>query len=283
MANSRAFSTLTLVGCILAGGLLTGCSSNLKVSEIQKDVKSVTFIQIGKEPHAYDFGVVDPASFWSKADMASVPSASALGLSEAAHLTAQSTATLAGGVAEDVFTQKQKELKDKFRNLIDGSQLTSEITHELMPVIAQAWNISYNPEKLGVYHVDDWEINEDGSFSLLDPETDLVITFGIDKVRLNEKHSVGGFFSTLATLGFNDKPVAPELYGRAIVFKRDPKSNTLMKVWETSCLVNTVSMSDSEKFSVLIESPRIAKPMFEEASAKFIQFCTRKIRGHSGT
>ena len=270
-----------LIGCVLASGFLFGCSSNLHVKDIQRDVKSVAFIQIGGEPHVYDFGVVDGASFWANADASAIPSAGTMGISQSMHFAVQSGSALVSGVSEDVFHEKVKKLRGKFRALIDGSELTSRITHGLMPVLAQSWGYSYDPSKLSVYYVDGWQTNDDGSFSLLDPETDLAVTFGIDKVRLNEKHSIGGLLSAVATLGFNDKPVAPELYGRAIVFKRDVKSNTLVKVWETACLVNTVSMSSSEKFSVLIGSPAIAKPMFEEALNKFIQSCTSRIEANS--
>jgi hypothetical protein len=54
-----------LIPILASVAILSGCAGGLKVTELRKDIKTVTFVQHGTKPRTMGLGVVDTASWWA--------------------------------------------------------------------------------------------------------------------------------------------------------------------------------------------------------------------------
>lgn len=247
--------------------LMAGCAAGPSLSELRGGAHSATFVQQGREPVQLGFGVVDTASFW--ATYGSGVSSQLGGgyvwrdLEQAGRADAEKRAPTAADVMGWLYNRHP---------------LVDQTSAALMPKLATLWSVSYNPAKLRVVDLRVIE-NKDGHFTAFSPTTDLVIVYSVNNLRLTERFTVGNALLAGVTFGTNTKNVTAEIDTFYRVYKRDPASGVHKRVWLGSCGVHSMYMTTDFPFPEVVKSQEKAKQLWDEASAKTIELCTK----HLGT
>lgn len=252
------WKTLTAIG---AAALLSGCAAGPSISELRGGATSATFVQLGREPARYSFGVVDTASFWAT-----------YGDSVSSQTGGRLWRDLAEGGQTDVVKRTQT-VHEIMRGLYDNHPLADKVSAALMPRVAEIWNLSYDPAKVRVYDQGLFE-DKDGNFTAFAPTTDLVVTFGVDNLRLTERFTVGSAVLGGLTMGTNTKKVTAEVETSARVYRRDPATGKYRRVWWQPCGLHSMHMNVDFPFPEVVRSKEKARVLWDAGAAKTIEVCS---------
>lgn len=247
--------------------LMPGCAAGPSLSELRGGARNATFVQQGREPVQLGFGVVDTSSFW------------------ATYGSGVSTQLGGGYVWRDLEQGGRADVEkraptatDVMRWLYNRHTLVDRTSTALMPKLATLWGVPYEPSTLRVVDLRNIE-DQDGRFSAFTPATDLVIVYSVQNLRLTERFTVGNAILAGVTFGTNTKNVTAEVETSYRVYKRDPASGAHKRVWLGSCGVHSMYMTTDFPFPEVVKSREKAKQLWDEASAKTIELCTK----HLGT
>lgn len=261
------------------GGIVSiaaACATTAPVLELRHGVRTAAFIQYGAEPLEYSLGVVDGKSFWAAGSQQggtiAVP-----GISAAIAAAATTAVRVGGAAAQHQVNQEAELVPNIFRAILNNRPIAADIAQRVMPAAADIWGVAYRPEQLRVISSKSTLADERGVFTWDDPKTDIVVVFSVTNIKLSEKPSVGGLFAAIATVGFNDKDVAPEILNLISVYKRDPADQKLKRVWEGRCGAGLLSMPVTRKFSELRASPNAGAEMFDAAVNVTVEQCKRDL------
>lgn len=261
--------------------LFAACATTPPISELRSGINSASFIQLGAEPLKYEFGVVGGKSFWASAEGSGLH-VTVPGISAATAVLA--TAALNAGVAtaEEAVKREEPTIAEIMKRMLDGRPFVGDITQGVMPAIARAWGVPYQPNQLQVRSAHtQLASEEEGIYLAKDPNTDMVVVFSVNSLKITEKPSVGGLLSAVATIGFNDKEVAPEVRSTVTIFKRDIKDRLLKRVWNKTCVSPVLFMPVSSKFSEITDNPNKARALFDGAVQVTIKQCVKMMENYA--
>lgn len=252
--------------------LLNGCASSPSVSELRAGVGSATFIQYGTEPLTYSFGVVDTASFWGTHGSAVSGN---LGHSAIAEIAA------AEGREE---TQKRAPAAAQAMKMLYGNHgLVSDVSGRVMPQLAQAWGVPYDPRQLRLMQPGKPIEDAQGNFIGPRANTDLVLVFAFNGLSLTEKFSAGGALAAGFTLGANTKNVAAETTVTLRAYKRDPASGQYKKVWTQLCQGMAMFSKVSYPFPEVMQSPEKARELWDAILPVTVESCSKRLASAAGS
>ena len=245
--------------------LLAGCAAGPSVSELRSGARTATFVQYGKEPLVYSFGVVDTSSFW------------------AAYGSGVSTQLGGGALWEGMAASGQAEgakraptVAEVMRWLYNKHPMANQASAAVMPKLAAAWGIDYDPSRLRVMEQGTPLESEDGTFKAFNPITDVVLVVAPYHVQFTERQTLGRAFAAGFTFGTNVKNVTAEGYLQLSAYKRDA-SGAYKRAWSSSCGVGNMQMDIDFPFPELIKSQEKAKQLFDAATPKIIEFCGKHL------
>lgn len=256
----RMHSTLCMMVLLLAA-----CASNPPVSELRQNVKNVTYMQHGVKPINYAIGVVNTKTHLS-------------------HIML--VGALSGVVQAGVATPERQFME----SLLNNRPLTSEIAAGVMPLLANVLNLPYEPKQV-IIAPSQSTLDQNGIFTWLDPNTDLVVVFSVELLTLTEKvakkpinlSTISEAISPSAAFGLKEKEVAPAIVSAITIYKRDRDSRKLKQVWREQCGANTSSMPVTRKFTDLQSSPGLAKGMLDAAVPVVIDSCKQMLLSREKT
>ncbi|BAU49174.1 hypothetical protein SVA_2626 [Sulfurifustis variabilis] len=241
--------------------LLAGCAGGPSISELRTGTRTATFVQYGKEPQRYSFGVVDTSSFWA---------AYGGGVSAQLGGGALWTGLEASGRAES--EKRAPTVTEVMRWLYNKNPMADRVSAGVMPKLAAAWGVDYEPSRLRVLEHGTPLETEDGTFKAFNPMSDVVLVVAPYHVMLTERQTIGRAFAAGFTMGTNTKNVTVEGYVQLSAYKRDA-SGVYKRVWQNACGVNNVQMDIDFPFPEVIKSQEKAKQLFDAATPKMIENC----------
>jgi len=245
----------------------TACVTNPKIADVSQDVKHVTFVQHGKEPWKYAFGVVDGTSCWASADTSSVGSVAGMGAQVA---TDAVSVAASGAVAAE-----EDRVPNFMRKMIDGYPMVANFSKDMFPAVARSWHLHYNSKKLKIVPADKPIEDKNGVYTGPGKNSDLVLVLSIDNVTLTEKASVGGLFAAMFTAGFNAKTVVPVISASVVAYKKDFKTGQMKRVWQNYCGTNALSVDGGIKFPKLEKDPREGRSLMVQSSQLMDKQCMK--------
>lgn len=253
-----------LIAATLVALLATGCAGGPSVSALREGASSATFVQYGKEPLSYSFGVVDTSSFWA---------------TYGSGVAAQTGGgMLWKGLEADGRTEVNKRAPtaaETMRWLYNKYPLVDQTAGAVMPRLASAWGVPYEAAKLRVFEQGTALEDKEGNFIAFRPVTDLVVVFSINSLTLTERFTMGNALMAGVTFGTSTKNVTAQVDARMSVYKRDAAKGSHQRVWQGACGVGTHSMDIDYPFSEVVKSREKAKTLWDAATPKAIESCTK--------
>lgn len=254
---------MSRVAALVAVSLfLAGCASGPSITELRDGTRTATFVQYGKEPLRYSFGVVDTSSFWA---------AYGSGVSSQLGGGALWTGLAASGQAEGA--KRAPTVAEVMRWLYNKNPMADRVSAAAMPKLAAAWGVAYDPSRLRVLEHGTPLETEDGTFKAFNPITDVVLVVTPYHVLLTERQTVGRAFAAGFTFGTNVKNVTAEGYMQLSAYKRDASTGKYKRVWQGACGVGNMQMDIDFPFPEVIKSQEKAKQLFDAATPKMIENC----------
>jgi hypothetical protein len=245
---------------------LAGCASGPSISEIRPQVKSVTYVQNGREPLDMSFGVVDANSFW------------------AAHGSDVGVQTggwmwhVIGASASSEELQRAPTNAEIMAHLYNHHPMADQAVKAVMPEIAHAWGFTYDPNRLQIIDPPSKPVEDkDGYLLALKPTTDLVLVAWINSLALTEKVTMGAALAAGFTLGMNTKNVTAESYLWMRAYQRQADGR-YKRVWTNGCGVMNMNMEVSYPFPELVQSKEKAKTLWDDATPRIIENCKSMLR-----
>lgn len=268
---------LKKLACAAALAILCGCGTTKKINvgEITKDVKSVSFVQNGRQAAALTIGAVDGKTSWANAPIAGTASNpnSKADVAGAALLTMTS---VIGKSIADASIAKDPQYYDRLlAQMIEGRELSVQAGSVLLPAMARAWGVAFDPDRLVVSPNVKAIHGKDNRYAGDDTGADLVLTFTLEQVLLSEKPSQRGLMSVV-TFGMYDKEVMPFLTGEFSAYRRVVDGG-LERVWTMQCH-NTFLDAPAQEWTVLRDDPTRAKALFDQTLPRFAAGCSELIR-----
>lgn len=262
--------------------LLTGCATTsqitpAQVAEMRVGAKSVAFLQNGTAPHQYLVGAVDGKTSWAGPQVGFSPATSAradVGAAAAANLVS----AIGAGIARDAMKEDPDYYNRLLKKMVGERQFTSEIAPGVLPALAKAWQVDYDPARLKVVPNDRLVSDDQGLFKGEDPGTDLVLMFSVPRFMLSEKPQMSVLWKAVVTAGTYDRPVVPYISGLMSVYRRDT-AGQLRAVWSAPCPdLDFLNAPVSEEFTVLSEAPEKAGPVFDAAIPIAVESCRKALK-----
>ena len=267
-----------LPACAAVLAILCGCANvqKVNVSEITRDVKSVSFVQNGRQPGTLTIGAVDGTTSWSNAPLYGTPSNpnAKADVAGAALLTLTS---LVGKAIADADLAKDPQYYNRLlTQMVEGRELSFQAGQTLLPAMARAWGVPFEPARLVLLpSAQDLHGKESNRYLGEDTGADLVLTFTLQQLLLSEKPSARGLKS-LVSFGLYDKEVMPFFTGEFSAYRRLADGG-LERVWTTQCR-NTFLDAPAEEWTVLRDDPQRAIPLLDKTLPRFIDGCSQIIQ-----
>jgi hypothetical protein len=250
--------------CLLL--VLGGCASTPSVSELRGGVRSASFIQYGTEPLNYTFGVVDTGSFWA-----------AHGGGVSSNLGFSAIAEIAAGEGRADVARKAPAAAEVMKVLYGNHSLVKDVSNGVMPQLAQAWAVPFEPRQLRVMQPGKPLEDDQGNLIGASATTDLVLVFALNQLTLTEKFSAGGALAAGFTLGTNTKKVAAETTVTMRAYKQDPASGQYKKVWTGLCQGPAMFSSVSYPFPEVVQSREKARELWDAIVPVTIEYCSKHL------
>jgi hypothetical protein len=260
-----------LITAVIVALLAAGCAGGPSVSSLREGARSATFVQYGKEPLSYSFGVIDTSSFWATygSGVAAQTGGGALwyGLESSGQADVAKRAPTAA---------------EAMRWLYNKHPMVDQATGAVMPRLAAAWGVSYEAAKLRVFDKSTPLEDKEGNFIAFRPITDLVVVFSVNNLTLTERFTMGNALMAGVTFGTSTKNVTAQVDARMSVYKRDAAKGTHQRVWQGACGVGTHSMEIDYPFPEVIRSQEKAKTLWDAAVPKTVESCSKYLVAVSG-
>lgn len=250
----RNFFTVTALA------VLAGCATQPKMAEFGAGSKMIRFYQRGTEPLAYRFGVVDGKSFWAGART----ERGGTGL-----------VGVLGDSAQAAAEAEQATARDILRKMSGNLSYVDQLTRELIPAIAGKLGAGSEAEKVKTIDAEAALEDADGYFSPGHSGEDLAVVVEVSELRLTEQPSVGGLFAAMFTAGLNEKKVAPDLWAKVRIYKR--QDGRLKRNWEGRCGVSVLMAPEGQYFSELKQNPAQGNEMFKNALPVLLKMCSEMV------
>ena len=117
--------------------------------------------------------------------------------------------------------------------MVGEREIGAAVGQVVLPAVARAWGLPFNPAQLIVLPVAGKIEDADGRYTATDPGTDLVLAFTLSELMLSEKPSMRGL-KAVVSMGMYDKEVMPYLVGEVAAYRRQPAGH-LQRVWAGRC------------------------------------------------
>lgn len=265
---------LQVSGLAILLASLGGCASGPSISELRAGVRSATFVQHGREPLSYKFGVVDGASFWAKgAESAGGPIPVPLGAG--AVVAANVAVATAGAAGRAVEANRAPTVPEIMTRLFNRHPMVNDAGHALMLKLAGNWGVTYDRARVRQLPAEAKLENESGNFNAFQPTSDLVLVFAVSELGLTERPSLGGGLAAVVTAGFNAKEVSTATWVTMTAYKHDAGSGQYRRVWSGRCGVPVLLMDVSYPFPELMQSPEKARRLWDATTPKLIEYCSK--------
>jgi len=255
-----------LIPILASVAILSGCASGLKVTELRKDIKTVTFVQHGTAPRNMGFGVVDTASWWAAygADV---------GLRTGGTLW---YALAAAGSSEQAL--RAPTALEIMKYLYQDHPMATQAVTGIMPELARAWGVPYDGKNLRVIDKDAPLEDKDGYLLAVEANTDLVLVVSLARLELTEKVTVGAALKAGFTLGTGTKDVTAETIMGLSGYRREPATGRYKSVWFVPCWMQNMDMDTAYPFPELVVSREKAKILWDEAVLKMVNKCNTTLQ-----
>lgn len=245
---------------VTALAVLAGCATQPKMAEFGAGSKMIHFYQRGTEPLAYRFGVVDGKSFWAGART----ERGGTGL-----------VGLLGDSAQAAAEAEQATARDVLRTMSGNLSYVDQLTRELMAVITSKLGAGSEAPEVKTIDAEAALEDADGYFSPGHFGEDLAVVVEVSELTLTEQPSVGGLFAAMFTAGLNEKKVAPDLWAKVRIYKR--QDGRLKRNWERRCGVSVLSTPEAHYFSELKQNPAQGLEMFKNALPILLKSCSEMV------
>jgi hypothetical protein len=246
---------------------LGGCASAPSVSTVdaKRDVKEVSFVQIGKQPVKLQIGHVDGKTFWAQQAVIGQP-ANAASRADQQSAAATTGVSLIGGVVGKAAVEANKE---QYTRVIDHigarRELGIEAGRGVLPRLADAWGQSYDASKVVV-------VPDAKSISAA-VRGDLVLVFALDEVTLTEKLSVSTALLSPLKLGMGSRNVTALFVGGMAAYRRNAGGG-LDLVWNARCRSNIID-TPAEDWDAMAADPSKTGPVLDGSMRAFADACSK--------
>lgn len=256
--------------CVMS--LIAGCATAPPISQLRGNAKTATIVQWGHKPLNYSLGVVNGASFWAK-EGGNIGGGVA---GSTGAFLATSTATAIGTAAAN---SQAKTLHAKMEALYGNSTLVDDVARKVLPKLAAAWNVPYNPRDVKFVPINQ-DLMKNGHFVGFNPGTNLVLTYDMGGLELNEKPTVGGALLAGITLGMNTKNVAAQPTVSLSAYRQQP-DGSYKRIWNRLCISPAQASPIAYPFPEVIKSEVKAAKLWQAAEAPTVKICSMVIKQSS--
>lgn len=271
----------------LAATLAACATTNpVKPAEIASEVKSVTYVQNGKQPARVGIGAVDGKTSWSNYSITGQrlnESTPTDGVPGPLTVTGKQPADAVIGAGLEIVSAIGKSIADSsmkddpqfydrlFARMIGSRELALETGRGVLPALAQAWQQPYSDGQLVVLPLPSRLDDAEGRYTGTDPGTDLVMVYTLDEVLLSEKPSSRAL-KGLLTFGMYDKEVMPYFQVNVAVYRRQAAGGSLHKLWSTRC-GNGFQDAPAAEWTALRDAPESGRDLLDKTVPRVVSGC----------
>lgn len=261
-----------LLSCA-AVALVTACSTvpPVKVEDVKRDVKTVTFVQNGKQPRHVSIGMVDGKTFWAGQSVVGVPANP--GSRADVQMAGQATLVSAVGglIAKAAIDNSPEQYQRVTEHVGKSRELGLEAGRGVLPALGAAWGVPFDAARLVVLDETIAILGLPDELADKGRGGDLLLVFTLNQVSFTEKLSMGAAFSSIAKLGLGSRDVTAVLIGELSVYRRQD-TGTLNRVWAQQCRTNPFE-GPAVDWDAVSADPSLAKPVLDNSVAMLVAAC----------
>jgi len=210
--------TPCLVGLAL---VLAGCASAPPITpDLRRGVHSVVFVQMGRQPLICGIDGAD-------------------------------------GRFPPAAGRRPETAPATVRRLLKGYPLVRRVTRTVMPALARAWQVPYQPADLKVRAKDELALTG-GELKGLDSRADLALLVFVYRLNLARRSGAGDAAGT--------RQVRADIYTHMAAFRRQGDGR-YRQVWHRSCWTGPRQMHISRSLTRLLQDPSQARALWADAAA----------------